>query len=296
VLEPRIIQGRTIGNSQIEQIRELIEANPRWSRWRLSRALAQKWAWYSSSGELKDMAARTLLLKLQQRELIRLPERRRRPARRGPHFSEDLFDTLSPQPIEAQLTALQPLRIEVVRPKHPDFHAFQRYLLRHHYLSYGGPVGQNIGYLVQSHSGQDLACLLFGAAAWKAAARDQWIGWSADQRARGLPFIANNSRFLVLPWVRVGSLASHILACVSSRINADWQARYGHDIYLLESFVEQGPFQGTCYKAANWIHLGQTTGRTRQDRYNTIRTPCKDLYIYPLDPHAQQRLSSAFLG
>lgn len=296
MLEPQIIQGRPIGSAEIGQIRELIAANPRWSRWRLSRVLAERWAWYSTSGQLKDMAARTLLLKLQQRQLIQLPERKRRPPRRGPRLEEDLFDPLVPEPIETELKALQPLRIEVVGPRHPDFHAFQRYLFHHHYLSYGGPVGENIGYLVQSHSGQDLACLLFGAAAWKAAARDQWIGWSAEQRARRLSFIANNSRFLILPWVRVRSLASHILSCVSRRIEADWQARYGHRIYLLETFVEQGRFQGTCYQAANWIHLGQTTGRTRQDRYQIIKTPCKDLYVYRLNPHAQQRLSSAFLG
>lgn len=296
MLEPQIIQGRSIGSAEISQIRELIAAHPSWSRWRLSRDLAERWAWYSSSGELKDMAARTLLLKLQQRHIIELPERRRRPARRGPHLTEELFDTVAPEPVETDLRALQPLRVEMVGPKHPDFHAFQRHLVRHHYLSYGGPVGENIGYLVRSNSGGILACLLFGAAAWKAAARDGWIGWSAEQRAKGLGFIANNSRFLILPWVRVHSLASHVLARVSGRIDADWQARYGHPIYLLETFVEQGRFQGTCYQAANWIHVGETTGRTRQDRFNTIKTARKDIYLYPLHPHAQRRLASSFLG
>lgn len=296
MIEPQIIQGRLIGSAEIRQIRDLIAANPGWSRWRLSRVLAENWAWYSSSGQLKDMAARTLLFKLEQRQAIRLPECRRRPPRRGPQWTDDLFDTAAPEPIAEELIALQPLRVERVGPKHPDFHAFQRHLVCHHYLGYRGPVGENIGYLVRSNCGRDLACLLFGAAAWKVAARDRWIGWSAEQRAQGLGFIANNTRFLILPWVRVRSLASHVLARVSSRIDADWQARYGHPIYLLETFVEQSRFQGTCYRAANWIRVGETTGRTRQDRFNTIRTPRKDIYLHPLHPHAQRRLASPFPG
>lgn len=292
MLEAQIIQGRRISGSEISEIQKLIADNPRWSRWRLSRALAERWGWYSCSGQLKDMAARTLLLKLEQRQEIRLPERRCRPPRRGPRLTADLFDTAAPEPIVEDLSALQPLRIEVVGPKHPHFYSFERYLVRHHYLSYGGPVGENLGYLIQSDDGRDLACLLFGAAAWKTAVRDEWIGWSVEQRTKGLALIANNSRFLILPWIRVCSLASHILARISRRINTDWQARYGHPIYLLETFVEQGRFKGACYQAANWIHVGQTTGRTRQDRYNQIQTPCKDVYLYPLHPHAQRQLTS----
>jgi hypothetical protein len=289
VLEVQIVQGRKISRVEIAAIEALIEANPLWSRWRVSRVLAQRWQWYAASGQLKDMAARTLLLKLHRRGLIRLPERRRRPARRDPQFSPGLFDSLLPETLVADLRSLLPLEIRVVGPKQPDYDLFQRYLAQHHYLSYGGPVGENLGYLIRSGAGVDLACLLFGAAAWKCAPRDRWIGWSAERCAQGLSFIANNSRFLILPWVRVQSLASYSLSQIATRIDTDWQRRYGHPIYLLETFVQQDRFRGTCYRAANWIQVGQTTGRTRQDRQNQVNAPFKDIYLYPLigDVHRQ---------
>ena len=292
MLPPQIIQGRPIGPAELAEIRALLEAHPRWSRWRLSRTLAQRWGWYAASGQLKDMAARTLLLKLHQRQLIQLPERRCCPPRRGPHLNAELFDAIPPVPLQADLRDLQPLRLEVVGPRHPHFHFFERHLWRHHYLSYCGPVGENLGYLVQSRRGEDLACLLFGAAAWQCAPRDRWIGWSRLQRAQGLRLVANNSRFLVLPWVKVPCLASHILARVSARLSADWQARYAHPIYLVESFVEPERFAGTCYQAANWMHVGRTTGRTRQDRWNRIHAPCKDIYLHPLHRDVPRRLCS----
>jgi hypothetical protein len=293
VLENEVIQGRRIGRPEVGEIRGLIEANPLWSRFRLSVVLAQRWQWYATSGQLKDMAARSLLLKLHERGLIVLPERRRAPAKRGAGATPDLLDLLAAEPVEASLSSLRPLRIEVVHPRQPKYHEFQRYLAQHHYLSYRGPIGENLGYLIQSCTGVDLACLLFGAAAWQCAPRDRWIGWSAEQRAQGLRFIANNSRFLILPWVRVALLASHILSQVAGRIAADWQQRYRHPIYLLETFVQQDRFRGTCYQAANWICVGQTTGRTRQNqrqRDNAVHAPVKDLYLYPLGPHARRHL------
>jgi hypothetical protein len=255
--------------------------------------LAQKWQWYSASGQLKDMAARTLLLKLHQRELIALPERRRAPVRRAPQLSPDLFDSVLPEPVLADLSSLLPLELQVVGPKQPDYHRFQRYLAQHHYLSYRGPVGENLGYLIRSCAGVDLACLGFGAAAWQCAPRDRWIGWSAGQRAQGLQFIANNSRFLILPWVRVARLASHILAQIAKRIQGDWQGRYHHPIYLLETFVQPDRFRGACYQAANWIRVGQTTGRTRQNQHhrdNRVHAPCKDIYLHPLTSDVPREL------
>jgi hypothetical protein len=285
VLEAETIQGRKISRVEIAEISGLIEAHPRWSRRRLSEEVAQRWQWYAASGQLKDMAARTLLLKLQARGLITLPERRRAPVTRGLDAGPDLFDSLPPEPVVASLSALRPLQIQVVGPKQPDYRRFQRYLSEHHYLGHRGPVGENLGYLIKSSSGVDLACLLFGAAAWQCAPRDRWIGWSAEQRARGLACIANNSRFLILPWVRVAHLATHILAHIAQRIDADWQRRYRHPLYLLETFVEPDRFRGTCYQAANWVRVGQTTGRTRQSqrhRDNAVHAPVKDIYLYPL--------------
>ena len=238
------------------------------------------------------MAARTLLLKLQERGHIVLPERRQAPAVRGSSLDLDLFDLLAPEPLIADLSSLRPLQIQVVGPKLPHYRQFQRYLAQHHYLGYRGPVGQNLGYLIQSRTGVDQACLLFGAAAWQCAPRDRWIGWSAEQRTEGLPLIANNSRFLILPWVEVPHLASHVLSQIAHRIATDWQRRYHHPVYLLESFVQQDRFQGTCYQAANWIHVGQTTGRTRQNhrhRDNAIHAPVKDIYLYALSSDGRRR-------
>ena len=240
------------------------------------------------------MAARTLLLKLHQRGLIALPERKRPPVvRRRPESGPDLFDSLLPEPVTTDLASLQPLQIQVVGPKQPDYHLFQRYLAQHHYLGFGGPIGENLGYLIRSRAGVDLACLLFGAAAWQCAPRDQWIGWSAEQRARGLAFIANNSRFLILPWVRVAHLANQILSQITQRIDADWQRRYSHRLYLLETFVQQDRFRGTSYQAANWNYVGQSTGRTRQSqrhRDNQVHAPVKDIYLYPLSSDAHRDL------
>jgi hypothetical protein len=295
VLEAEILQGRKIGGAEIVEIEALLEANPQWSRWRLSQALAQKWDWYSASGQLKDMAARTLLSKLHARKLIALPERKRGPVLRRPRPGPDLFDSVLPEAITADLASLQPLQIQVVGPRQPDYHLFRQYLAQHHYLGFGGPVGENLGYLIRSGTGVDLACLLFGAAAWQCAPRDQWIGWSAEQRAKGLALIANNSRFLILPWVHVARLANQILSQIAQRIDADWQRRYRHSIYLLETFVQQDRFRGTCYQAANWIHVGQTTGRTRQSqrhRDNHVHAPVKDIYLYPLSSDGRRQLCS----
>jgi hypothetical protein len=293
VPEREILQGRNIGKVEIAEIRTLIEANPLWSRYRLSQALARKWQWYAASGELKDMAARTLLQKLHERGQISLPERRRGQVVRRPLLGPDLIDSILPEDTVAELSSLRPLQIHVIGPKLPHYHEFQRYLAQYHYLGYRGPVGENIGYLIQSRFGADLACLLFGAAAWQCAPRDRWIGWTAEQRSQGLHFIANNSRFLILPWQRVPHLANHILSRIAQRINDDWQRRYHHRLDLLETFVQRDRFRGTCYQAANWIHVGQTTGRTRQNRRhrdNEVHAPVKDVYLCPLHSNGSRPL------
>ena len=291
--ETEIIQSRRIGGAELTEIRGLIETNPGWSRRRLSEVLAERWQWRAASGQLKDMAARTLLLKLHDRGLIVLPARRRVATTRRVNPEPDLFDGPPAQPVATSLSALRPLRIQVVRPRDLDYGRFERYLRQYHYLGHRGPVGENLGYLIGSRNGVDLACLLFGAAAWQCAARDRWIGWSAPQRAQGLAFIANNSRFLILPSVVVPHLASHLLAQIARRIDGDWQGRYGHPLHLLETFVQQDRFRGTCYQAANWIKVGQTTGRTRQSqrhRDNAVHAPVKDIYLYPLTCDARHHL------
>ena len=289
VEESQVIQGRVIGPVELEQVRRLLANHPEWSRYRLSRELCQVWGWRNLTGQIKDMAARTLLLKLEQRGWVRLPTRRRLSPNRMLH--KQIRRLAHPtDPITGALGDLQPLQIlelsrsPAVRP------VFDSLLQQHHYLSYTSAVGQNVKYLVRDRQGRDLACLLFGAAAWKTQGRDTFIGWTAAQRQAQLALVANNSRFLILPWVRVPHLASHILGRVARRIAADWQARYGHAVRLLETFVERDRFRGSCYRAANWICVGQTQGRTRQDRHSQIEAPVKDVWVYPLHANFRQAL------
>jgi hypothetical protein len=152
-------------------------------------------------------------------------------------------------------------------------------LARYHYLGLH-VVGENLGYLARDTQGRDLACLLFGAAAWRCAPRDRFLGWTDSQRRERLAQLANNTRFLILPWVRVPHLASHLLGAVARRIDADWQAKYGHGLEWLETFVQRDRFAATCYRAANWRHVGDTTGRSRQDRDHDRRVPVKAVYLY----------------
>jgi len=147
-------------------------------------------------------------------------------------------------------------------------------------------------YMVFDKEGRPLACLLFGSAAWKTAPRDDFIGWDADTRRRNLRFLTNNMRFLILPWIKVPHLASHILGRVARGISSDWIKKYNHPIYMLETFVEKERFRGTCYRAANWIYVGQTKGRSRNDRYSTLKVPIKDIYLYPLTKRFREILIS----
>lgn len=289
--QSHIIQGRYLHEPDLAAVRCLIAAHPAWSRRRISVELAEVWNWRTGTGRLKDMAARSLLLKLEQRGMLILPPRRRQASRRLPIATTGFGDELAPPAVIAEpLADIQPLRLEAVTTGSADHALFSRYLARHHYLGFRGPVGENMAYLARDRHGRDLACILFGAAAWKTKPRDGWIGWDDATRARRLPLLANNSRFLILPWVRVPHLASHLLGRIARRLAADWQARYGHLVHLLETFVERRRFKGTCYRAANWTCVGQTQGRTRQDRSRDISVPVKDIYLYALTPRFREEL------
>lgn len=285
------IQGRDLRESDIESIRSLIAANPSWHRTRLSVELTRVWNWRSVAGQLQDMAARSLLLKLERRGWITLPSRCGTHYPRRASTQQALLPTAAP--IAEPLAGLLPLRVERVPPGHPERMIFSRYLSQYHYLGYRGPVGETLAYLVRDRQGRDLACVLFGAAAWKTKPRDAWIGWDDDLRARRLSFVANNHRFLILPWVQVPHLASHILGRISRRLADDWQTKYGHPVHLVETFVERDRFKGTCYRAANWICVGQTQGRSRQDRTRSLSVPVKDVYLYPLTSDFREKLCYA---
>ena len=283
VTESLIIQGRQISPAQLQGLRHWVGANPHWSRWRLSRELATRWDWRNGAGVLKDMAARTLLLKLAQRGLIDLPQRRQVPTNRMRCPAPPATEWPEPsEPIVGPLGKLSPLSVQEVSGEPASRAWVKAALARFHYLGFGGAVGENLHYVVREGRGRPLACLVFGAAAWKCQARDQFIGWTGGQRQRHLGRVANNSRFLILPWVKVPDLGSWILGQVAGRIARDWQAKYGHPVVLLETFVERERFRGTVYRAANWQPVGMTAGRTRQDRHTCLQVPVKDIYLYPL--------------
>lgn len=281
--EELIVQGRRLQPADLECIRQLREAHPEWSRRRLSRELAGQWQWRSPAGQLKDMATRTLLLKLQEHGLIELPARRQTPTNRMcRHWTRAVRVEPPACPIECALPALGAITVSEVSEQAADRAWVAAALQQFHYLGFSGTVGANLQYLVRDGQGRALACLVFGAAAWKCRDRDQWIGWSPEARRRHLPLLANNHRFLILPWTRVRHLATLTLGRVMRRLSADWQRKYGHRLALVETFVEQARFAGTAYRAANWIKVGQTTGRTRQDARRSIQAPVKDVYLYPL--------------
>lgn len=287
-----VCQGRRLDGSQMAWLREWIGQHPQWSRKRLSRELCQQWDWRNGRGQLKDFAARSFLEKLEGRGLVVLPAPQL--ARSHPRPKRALTQVSWPTaPIDVPFSQLQPLRW--LQPLAGSLEAgrFVAYLGHYHYLGLR-VVGENLRYLIQDQQGRDLACLLFGAAAWRAAARDDFLGWDEAQKTVGLPWVANNSRFLVLPWVKVRGLASHILSRAARRLSADWQRKYGHPIHLLESFVDCSRFRGTCYRAANWQHVGQTRGRGRQGRdHQRLTATVKDIYLYPLHRQFRQKLLAA---
>lgn len=275
------MQGRAVSGADMGLIRGLLAEHPDWGRTRLSEELCRRWDWRNARGRPKDMAARTLLLKLERTGHIRLPPRQR-PSSNGLRNRRVPLVAHATDPIRGTLRDLRPLSVDVVAPGSVDLRLFNGLLARYHYLGHRNTVGENLRYLVRDRQGRPVGCALFGSAAWKCAARDAFLGWERAARERNLQGLTNNSRFLVLPWVVVPHLASHVLGLIARRIRADWQAKYGHPVHALETFVDRDRFKGTCYRAANWLRLGATRGRTRNDREHRIRAGVKDVYLYPL--------------
>jgi len=270
-----------MGPPELAQVLQLLRTHPDWSRSRISQQLAADWDWRNPAGQLKDMAARTLLLKLEQRHWIQLPARRCLPGSRM-RRKRLLCLEHDTQPILGLLSDLIPLRVEELSDQPEGRPLFESLLHQYHYLSHSSFVGLNLQYLVRDRHGRAVACVLFGAAAWQCAARDRFIGWDAAARQQHLQQITNNTRFLVLPWVRVPSLASHVLGRITRQLAADWFRKYRAPLELVETFVDTSRFVGTCYRAANWIYAGQTTGRTRQNKSPIPQAPPKAVWLYPL--------------
>jgi hypothetical protein len=285
-----VCQGRRITSEELLWLGQWIADHRQWSRKRLSRELCQEWNWRNAAGRLKDFAARSFLEKLAARGLLVLPALRMQGRHPRPKPTGAVLINWPTAPISQPVGELGPLQWIVPLAGTPEAKRFDAYLQCYHYLGLR-IVGENIRFLVRDKQSRDLACLLFGAAAWRAGARDQFVGWDETQRAARLHYLTNNTRYLILPWVKVTGLASQLLSQVVRRLSQDWQHKYGHPLYLLESFVERGRFEGTCYRAANWRCVGPTQGRGRQGDNPTKRTePVKDIYLYPLTRHFRRHL------
>jgi len=269
-----------VGTEELDWLRRWIQENWQWSRKRIARELCQLWEWRDLKGRLKDFAARSFLLKLEAQGRLTLPALQVH-QRRLPRLEPKWPEWREPAEWGGSLSQLLPVRVEPIIPGSDRANRWRFYLAQYHYLGLR-IVGENLGYLAVDREGRDVGCLLFGAAAWKCAPRDGRLKWSSEQRREQLCQVANNTRFLILPWVRVAHLASHLLGLVARRISADWLAKYGHGLDWLETFVERDRFRGSCYRAANWEWVGQTQGRSRQDRDHICQVPIKDVYLYAL--------------
>jgi hypothetical protein len=281
-------RSRVITREDILYIRELIAAHPRASRRTLSKRLCEAWQWKQANGALRDMVCRGLLLMLDRAGEIALPPVKfvpRNPLARRVRPTAVPIDTT---PVEDSLHQIQPLEFALVR-RSGDEPLFNSLLEEHHYLGYEQPVGEHLKYLVWAH-GRPLACVAWSSAPRHLGSRDRYIGWNQEARRRNLRFLAYNTRFLILPWVRVRHLASHILGRMATRISQDWQGMYGHPIYFLETFVDPERFRGTCYRAANWVWLGKTTGRGKQSNSYVPNRSIKEVLGYPLTKRFRELL------
>jgi hypothetical protein len=282
-------RGRTITAEDIESIRRLIAEHPGASRRRLSEELCRAWQWRQQNGELRAMVARGLMLLLARAGKIELPPVRWQPVnpfveRRKP----EPLPFLTWAPVEGTIAEIRPLEIRQVRRSGGE-KLFESFLQTYHYLAYTQPVGEHLKYLIYAR-GTPVACMSWSSAPRHIGCRDRYIGWSQEVRRRNIRLMAYNSRFLILPWVKVECLASHILSEVARRISGDWEALYRHPIYYLETFVDPERFRGTCYRAANWIRLGLTTGRGKNDQTFKPNRSLKEVLGYSLSKDFREKL------
>jgi hypothetical protein len=282
-------RGREISSADIAFVKQFIREHALLSRWSLSRWLCEAWQWKQPNGMLCDALCRGLLLKLERGGAIELPAIRKQMPNR-------LLEPKRPEPVVpdnrpvcGSLKELGTLEFQQVR-RTPEEPLFNSLLEQYHYLKYQQPVGEHLKYLV-SAKGQAIACLAWCSAPRHLACRDRFIGWSAEARKRNLHILAYNTRFLILPWVKVPHLASHILGRMAKIVPCDWQRLYAHPVYWLETFIDPARFKGTCYRAANWLHLGSTTGRGHNAGTKKRTQPVKELFGLPLTPRFRELLS-----
>lgn len=272
--------GREFSDEEMERIRGIIRGNPSYARVHLSRSVCEELGWSKADGGLKEMSCRVAMLRMQRDGHIQLPPPRT--ANQGGRYriSRTLFGEAREE-LRGDLKLISDLRLEQVRSR-SESQLWNELIDRYHYLRYTALPGAQLRYMIQS-ADQPLGCLGFSASAWKIAPRDEWVGWSAEQRKRNLHLVVNNSRFLLLPWIRIGNLATKVLAMAARQLADDWFERYRYRPVLIETFVEVQRFHGTCYKAANWICLGQTKGRGRNDVFHRgSRDAAKSIWVNPL--------------
>ena len=270
--------GRDFTPKELDQIRSLIKNNPTFNRTRLSIEVCRRFQWLKPDGKLKDMSCRVAMLRMEKDGLIRLPP----PIRTQQPVKKIKFTSATdPQrPISVPVNQLPQLRLQLV--SRATSALWNEYIERYHYLGHSPLPGAQLRYFITAGD-QIVALTGFGAAAWQTAPRDQFIGWSHDQRKKNLHLIVNNARFLILPWIQSKNLASKILSLTIRLLPDAWQARYNIRPVLMESFVQKDRFTGTCYKAANWIKIGETKGRGKLGPAGKISVPIKDIWVYPLD-------------
>ena len=283
-------RGREVTDSDVTFIQELIAENPGASRRRLSKLLCEAWDWRQANGELRDMVCRSLMLELHRAGLIELPPVRQTPPnnvviRRRPQ--RVLVDRT---PLCVSLQQIRPLELLQVR-RTPEEAYYDGLIEEYHYLGYTRPVGEHLKYLILT-SGRPVACMAWGSAPRHLGPRDRFIGWSGKARRRNIRYLAYNTRFLILPWVAVPHLASHLLGRMARVLSADWERLYSHPIYYLETFVDPRRFRGTCYLAANWTALGQTTGIGHNAPTNKVTQPKKEVLGYALRKDFRELLAA----
>jgi len=282
-------RGRVITQEDIAFLQRLIAEHPQMSRRKLSEQVCEAWQWKQTNGALRAMVCRGLLLMLHRAGEIELPAVRfitRNPLVERQRPAAMLIDTT---PVAVPLGELRPLEVQQVR-RTGDEPLFNSLMEHHHYLGYEQPVGEHLKYLVWAQ-GRPIACLAWSSAPRHLGSRDRYIGWSMDARKRNIGLIAYNTRFLILPWVRTPHLASHLLSRVTTALSTDWQKMYGHPIHFAETFIDPERFRGTCYRAANWVLLGRTTGRGKDDLTHRQNRSIKEVYGLPLTRKFRELLS-----
>jgi hypothetical protein len=282
-------RGRVVIAEDILYIRELIAAHPRASRRRLSQKLCEAWQWKQANGALRDMVCRGLLLMLDRAGYIQLPAVKfvpHNPLVRRERPEPVAIDTT---PIHGALKQLRPVEIQQVRRTDHE-PLFNSLMEQYHYLAYEQPVGEHLKFLVGAQ-GRPIACLAWSSAPRHLGSRDRYIGWSAEARRRNIRFLAYNTRYVILPWVEVPHLASHVLGRMAAILSKEWERMYGHPVYFAETFIDPTRFRGTCYRAANWKFLGVTTGRGKNDHTYKPNRPIKQVLGLPLTPRFRELLS-----